>query len=222
MSQENNNQLQISKKKPQKHKTSITPILNEILFKMWMAGKSPSELIEIYEGTGDEFTQSSLHRAMIQYSWKERREAILAKVREGVDEEIELFTSKKLKTIHHIMSITSDQIQREYQNFLKNPDDPYKRPSWLPSTMKDLDLLYRLHDFIVSGGVEKHAIGLKNADKAMAEPLPENIATQMLKLLAEASTKEMIAKSTNTIEAEFVEASQDETIMIKPEDLLKD
>ncbi len=191
---------------------AIDARLNEILFKLWMMGKSLEELVGLYEGTAEEFSMSSLYRSMLQYAWKERREKILSKVREGIDEEIELFTSEKIKTLHVIMSLTSDIVQRGYQDYLKNPS---KHPDWVPSSMKDIDILYKLHDFVVSGGVEKNAISIKRADQLLSTPLPDGVARQMLQLLSEASTQDLVRKASGVIDAEFSEAKKDDDDLLK-------
>jgi hypothetical protein len=45
------------------------------LLQLWMAGKTPNELINMFRGTEREFSKSSLFRTMKRFGWREKREA---------------------------------------------------------------------------------------------------------------------------------------------------
>lgn len=185
---------------------------NEILFRLWMSGKTTQELFNIYRGSPNEFSLDTLRRSMRRNKWKERREEIVTKIREQTDEDVQLYTTQKLRMLHQIIALTDETIEREYKEFVKNPI-PKNRPSWLPSNIKDIDSLFRLHEFLASGGVDKHLFGIKGQLDIGESSISDNTAVSILKLLSEATTQQLIDQSKNNraalIPAEFTEIKEE-------------
>ena len=195
-------------------KPKITDQLEMVLFKLWMAGKTLTELSEMYRDTEFAFSVTALSLAKRKYDWDGRREKLLQRIREKNEEEIDIFNSEKLNILHLIITLSKQTIEREYRRYCKNPQDPNNRPSWLPTTIKDLDILFRAHEFIASGGVNKIAGG--SLKDLTGDELPDSAAQQLLSLLSEAATKQLAKQTGDVIDAEFNEMIEEEVKDLVP------
>lgn len=183
----------------------ISPQLNEVLFRLHMSGSHDSDLVRLYEGTTHEFSLATLINAKKANKWAERKAQIIDAAKQTSSEAIEIGISERLKTMNKIINIVSDQIDAEYKEWAANPN-PKNKPWWMPKNVKDLEIMFKLYDHVLSGGVQQHAIGLNAAPKNYDSGLSDGTRKNMLKFLAESATKEMA--NMDAVPVEFAEIPQ--------------
>ena len=170
---------------------SIDFEFGELLFKLWVSGKSFASIQQMFLGTPKEFSYLSIINHAQRENWEARKKEMMDKVRQNNLEQLEFLYTEKLRALNEVIILTTERIKIEYQEYLKNP---LLKPSWMPSTMKELDILFRLHDFVASGGVEKHALGFGKLGNNTGDngSLDDSSAHQILKILATNSTQKLI------------------------------
>lgn len=156
------------------------------LFHLWMTGKTPNDLINMFRGTEREFSKSSLFRTMNRFGWREKREAILATVRKKNEAAIDYVKSEQIKTMNQIAILAFQNFEIEMKNFLINPD---QIPSWLPTNIKELETLFKTYQFVISENVDK-----SEAEEALGDDISDEAAAKILKILADESTKKLFAQ----------------------------
>lgn len=200
---------------------AIDPILNETLFKLWLSGKSLMEIHRLYEGTPKEFSLRCLYRTVVYYKWRERKELLLAAIREKTNEDIEIFLARKIDIVNETITLSHEEMIREYKLYVSKNYDQRYRPGWLIGSAKDMEILFKLHDFLVSGGTNKHSVDV-NSNINVGMEMSDEVAAKMLKLLSDEATKKAIQGSGGVVEAEIIEEEESEDDLIEEEKLLMD
>lgn len=170
---------------------------NEYLFRLWYCGKTWSELVRMFEGTEKAFTLMTLRRAVKKYKWYERREKLGQELQKDGDKMILNFTRKRREILNHTIMLLGDELDAHLQDPENNP-----KPSWFPKKTSDLDIIFRLTEFMNNGGADKSQIDLKNSIDVDLK-ISDKAASKILKYLSENSTKKLL--DPDAIEAEFEE-----------------
>lgn len=165
----------------------------ESLFQLWMKGKTTQELVDMFENTNRSFSLSVINKVLMKYKWTERRDKIVNEIAEKNNEEIKLFTEKRLGIVNTLISLMGDELN----DYLKDPKHNPK-PRYYPKNSKDMDTLFRLFEFIKNGGVDKKQIDLGLNDFGM--DIDENVAISLLDIISKVSTKQVKGE---VIDAEF-------------------
>lgn len=178
----------------------IDYMFSEILFKLWMAGKTKGEIHSMFIGTTRAFSFNQLERAAIDFKWDERKSKILEEIQKENDDEILISRKKQLNIINLAIDANLEVIQREYVDFLANPAEflakkDEKIASWLAKSPSGLMELIRAHSFLVHDGVKINASLEVNSSKSLnAESLTSEEADQLFKIMGEAAHRARIAK----------------------------
>lgn len=184
----------------------INFIFSEVLFKYYMMDKSFTQIQDMYRGTEYEFSMMMIQYAAKRFKWKERKERILAKVEKSTNRSIEHFVKDKIDMVNFLMTVTIDEMDKDYRKYILEGG---KKPAWIPTTVKDIDTLARLQDFVLSGGVNKHAVKTDTTNNIIntAFIVDDSNALSILKALTD--PKELDQQyDENTIEAEIVGISE--------------
>lgn len=182
--------------------------MDETLFRLWFSGRSFTDLQRTFAGTPKEFSLPTIYRHAKQKRWKKRRDKILKEIRGRFDTVIENFQFERISMAQDIITLLKDELNN-YIKLLQDPnvsanDKKRARPGWMPSSSRDIDSLFRLHEFLISGGVDKSVVGVPIE---LGVNISDNIASKLLDQLAEDSTKKLI--DSTTIEAQFEEVIED-------------
>jgi len=167
----------------------------ESLFQLWMKGKTPQDLVDMFAGTDRSFSIGTLQKILTKYKWIERRDKIVNAIVEKNNQEMQLFSEKRLTMANSIIALMEDELN----NYLKDPEHNVK-PKFFPKNTKDLDTLFRLFEFIKNGGVDKKQIDVGLNDFGL--DIEDNVATTLLDMLSKISTKQIKGE---VIDAEFFE-----------------
>lgn len=182
--------------------------LGEILFRLWMVGKPDVEIVELCQKDHPYFSKELLNAYKKHFKWEERKKELYEAAKLDTDKEIRIANKQKLSILHLIFNFTAKEIERDFKSYEENPVGP--RPYWAPKTLKDVDTLCRLHDFVISGGVEKKHLDITKNTMIDAN-ISDDVALKVLKILADESTQKFKLPSPS-IEADFETIEQEKVV----------
>lgn len=183
-------------------KPPLDPLVNEVCFRFWIAGKTFAEINEILKGTPFETTLKNIHRASTKYQWEKRKNKIFSNLQTKTNDQIEFINSKRLSMMNSIIL----EMDKELNTYLVAPDkEAIAKPTWWPKSTRDFLELLKVYDHVLNGGVNKSEIDLKNTLNFGLE-IEDSDAAAMLKILSNAATKKLMqGTNSEVIEAEFEE-----------------
>lgn len=185
----------------------------ESLFQLWMKGKTPQDLVDMFANTDRSFSIGTLSKTLNKYKWIDRRDKIINQIAEKNNQEIVLFTEKRLSMVNSLIALMEDELN----NYIKDPNHNPK-PNFFPKNSKDMDTLFRLFEFIKNGGVDKKQIDLGLTDFGL--DIDDSTAINILDVISKVVTKQ--AKG-EVIDADFFEelVSDEESIKFLNESTTK-
>lgn len=183
--------------------TSIDGVVGESAFRLWMLGKSLSEITNVFKGTEKEFSLSTLKAYKEHNNWEDRKKEIFLDLNKSNDDEIKEANRKKLSVLHIIFDVLDQEMAKDYQKYMEDPINTPK-PFWFPKSMKDLDLLVRMHEFTIAGGVERSSVDVNNS--FLTPKISKKGISQILKVLSDEATQEVIQGSRHVSSEEVLDA----------------
>ena len=189
---------------------NISKKFGEQLFKLWVTGTSFLELIEMYDGTPYQFDFNQIQNLYHSTRWEEKKQTILNGVYETLRVQTLIAKADKIKVFNKINSLVIHEIEDEYSEYLSSGKKLEKRPKWMPNNQKELEIWFKLHDFIVSGGHElkqKADLTINNVSGDQGvDDLNDEQLTMFLKALCE--NKINYDNNLNLIEVKKVEINE--------------
>ncbi len=164
-----------------------------VLYNLWLSGKSFSELTRMYEGTPNAFKYYALLSYSQRYKWKERRRRLANEISDikKDDESVKIHIQKSLTLMQSMISY----VEQELSNYLANPMLA-PRPRWMPDDATEIINLLKMYHYLVNDGVDRTEIDVKHKASVVFE-IPDDIASQALKLLSEAKTDKLLSEPFN-------------------------
>lgn len=166
------------------------------LFKLWASGTSFLELVDMFEGTPYAFSFDQIKGLAHVRRWEDQKKAVLQEAYETLKVHTVVVKAEKIKVLNRLNNLVLQDLEEEYREWVATGKNPKKKPSWLPHTTKDLDLWFKLHDFIASGGHEAaKKVEVKNIDAKEDIPI-EDLSDEEVSMLLKA----LVDKRNNVID----------------------
>lgn len=128
-----------------KNNASLSELRCEELFRLWISGRSLTEIYELHLGTELSFSYSALVEAMKKYEWKARKEKIAERIKKSFEDDYLNSQKEQMQSIQLIINMNIDRIRRDYIKYFKDPEEYIKkakkegrRPAWLMTDMSEM------------------------------------------------------------------------------------
>lgn len=193
---------------------SIENISNDTrqrLFQMWSLGMSYHDLLRTYRGTAEEFSFDQLLKVAEVDNWVENRKLMINNRLSDLIAGQQVAQMTRLDALNKVLFWSNEEMFNEMKDYINSGKDPDKRPSWLPNTLKDVEILMNLHNSILkqSDGdlyaflqnntqINNYNINGNNENEGDSE----NDIVEVLKVLADKKTKAFLGNK--YIEAEAI------------------